>query len=44
MDASMREVLQRCGDPQELRRVMHHPEYGPKIRKLAEAGLVKLVP
>ncbi|CAM9787466.1 unnamed protein product [Discosporangium mesarthrocarpum] len=35
-------VLRECQEPGKLRWYMHHPEFGPKIKRLAEAGLVQI--
>lgn len=40
VDPSMQKVLQECADPALLARYMGHPEYGPKLRLMAQAGLV----
>jgi hypothetical protein len=42
MDVELRQVLQRCSDPAALRYYMSSAEFGPKIRKLAQAGLVRV--
>lgn len=42
MDDDMRRVLQECSNPAAFRRYMTHPKYGPKIKRLADAGLVAL--
>ena len=40
MDPSMQRVLKECAEPIQLARYMNHPEYGPKLRLMAQAGLV----
>lgn len=42
MDPGMQQILLECGDPSKLRKHMQNPETVRKIRKLADAGLVKL--
>lgn len=40
MDPGMQRVLQECGEPQVLARYMRHPEFGPKLRLMSQAGLI----
>ncbi|CAM9120996.1 unnamed protein product [Scytosiphon promiscuus] len=40
MDPSMQRVLQECGEPQVLARYIRHPEFGPKLRRMSQAGLI----
>jgi chemotaxis protein histidine kinase CheA len=42
MDPELQRVLQQCGEPGKLRYFMSHPEFGPKIKRLAQAGLVQI--
>lgn len=42
MDPALQQILMECGDPVKLRKHMQNPETFRKIRKLSEAGLVKL--
>jgi hypothetical protein len=42
MDAELQKVLMECSDPQKLQAHMRNPDMAKKIRKLAEAGLVKI--
>ena len=42
MSPGMQQVLQDCQEPGKLRYYMNSAEWGPKIRKLAEAGLVRV--
>jgi chemotaxis protein histidine kinase CheA len=42
MDPELQRVLQQCGEPGKLRHFMSHPEFGPKIKRLAQAGLVQI--
>ena len=42
MDKEMQEIMQKCGHPGALQHYMHDPTWGPKLRKLAEAGLVRI--
>jgi CHASE2 domain-containing sensor protein len=42
MDPSMQRVMQECGVPGRMQAYMQHPEYGPKLRKLINAGLLKV--
>lgn len=42
MDPEMQRVMQECGVPGRMKAYMHHAEYGPKLRKLIEAGLLKV--
>lgn len=40
-DPRMKQVMQEAGQPGRLSYYMGHPEFGPKLRLLAEKGLVK---
>lgn len=40
VDPQMQRVMQECGEPANLARYMRHPEYGPKLKLMAQAGLV----
>lgn len=40
MDPGMQRVLQECGEPQVLAQYMRHPEFGPKLRLMSQAGLI----
>eukprot|EP00903_Cladosiphon_okamuranus_P006731 g6567.t1 len=40
MDPGMQKVLQECGDPRALERYMRHPDFGPKLKVMARAGLI----
>jgi hypothetical protein len=42
MDPELQRVLQQCAEPGKLRHFMSHPEFGPKIKRLAQAGLVQI--
>ena len=42
MDEGMRNVMAECQRPGALRRYMSHPEWGPKLRILANHGLIQL--
>jgi hypothetical protein len=42
MDPEMQRVMQECGVPGRMKAYMQHAEYGPKLRKLIEAGLLKV--
>jgi hypothetical protein len=42
MDPNMQRVMQECGVPGRMQAYMQHPEYGPKLRKLINAGLLKV--
>jgi len=42
MDPSMQQVLVKCGEPGRLRAFMADPVWGPKIRTLADHGLVQI--
>ena len=41
-DPETRAVLQRCGNPREMDRFMRDPKWGPRLRKLIDAGVVKI--
>jgi len=34
--------MQECSLPGRMHAYMQHPQYGPKLRKLMEAGLLKM--
>jgi len=42
MDPNFQRVMQDCSTPGKMQKYMHHPEYGRKLRKLIEAGLLKI--
>lgn len=42
MDPDFQEVMKECGVPGRMNYFMQHPEYGPKLRTLMEAGLLKI--
>ena len=42
MDPEMQRVMQECGLPGRMQTYMRHPDYGPNLRKLIEAGLLKI--
>lgn len=42
MDPDVQRVMQECSLPGRMRMYMQHPEYGPKLRKLLEAGILKM--
>jgi len=42
MDPAVQRVMQECSLPGRMRMYMQHPEYGPKLRKLLEAGILKM--
>ena len=41
-DPETRGVLQRCGNPGEMNRFMRDPKWGPRLRKLIDAGVVNV--
>ena len=41
MDPDMKRVMQACANPAALQQLIRHPVYGPKLRKLVDAGLMK---
>jgi tetratricopeptide (TPR) repeat protein len=41
-DPEMHKVLQKCGEPGGLQHFLRDPEWGPKIRMMADAGLVQI--
>ena len=41
-DPETRSVLQRCGNPMEMNRFMRDPKWGPRLRKLIDAGVVNV--
>lgn len=41
-DPEMHKVLQACGHPGQLQRYMSHPEWGPKLKMMQDAGLVQI--
>ena len=44
MDVDLQTQIQQCGKyPGKLQNMMRHPNYGPKIRKLIDAGLLQVV-
>ena len=42
MDPAMQVIMQECAVPGRMHAYLQHPEYGPKLRKLMEVGLLKL--
>lgn len=42
MDTQLQQILMECGDPRKFMEHMRNPETAQKIRKLKEAGLVKM--
>lgn len=44
MDPETQQVLQQCGQPGRLQQMMRDPKFGPRIRKLMDAGLVRVEP
>mmetsp|Transcript_42273 Transcript_42273/g.76272 ORF Transcript_42273/g.76272 Transcript_42273/m.76272 type:complete len:466 (+) Transcript_42273:108-1505(+) len=42
MDPKMQQIMEECTGGNKLRYYMSHEEYGPKLRKLIEAGLIRL--
>ena len=42
MDPAMQIIMQECSLPGRMHAYMQHPQYGPKLRKLMEAGLLKM--
>jgi hypothetical protein len=42
MDPAMQIIMQECAVPGRMHAYMQHPQYGPKLRKLMEAGLLKM--
>ncbi len=42
MDHTMQKVMEDCSDGIKLRYYMSHAEHGPKLRKLMDAGLIKV--
>ena len=42
MDPAMQIIMQECAVPGRMHAYMQHPQYGPKLRKLMEAGLLKV--
>jgi hypothetical protein len=42
MDPNMQSVMQQCSVPDQMKKFMQHPEYGPRIKKLIRAGLLKV--
>lgn len=42
MDPEMQQVMVTCQQPGALGRFMRDPHWGPKLRKLADAGLVRI--
>jgi hypothetical protein len=41
-DQALQRVLMECSDPRRLRHYVQDPTYGPKLRKLKDAGLVAI--
>jgi len=42
MDPAMQIIMQECGMPGRMHAYLNHPDYGPKLRKLMECGLLKV--
>ena len=42
MDPAMQIIMQECAMPGRMHAYMNHPEYGPKLRKLMQVGLLKV--
>jgi hypothetical protein len=42
MDPAFQQILQECNDPHKFRQYARHPDHGPKIRKLIEAGVFQV--
>ena len=42
LDPRMQQIMQECSTGSKLRYYMSHEEYGPKLRKLMEAGLIQV--
>lgn len=42
MDTDLQKILQECAQPQKLRQHLQNPEVAKKIKRLTDAGLVKM--
>ena len=42
LDPKMQSVMEECAQPGKMRHYMGHEEIGPKLRKLVDAGLLRL--
>lgn len=42
MDSDMQRVMQECSTQGRMHMYMQHPDYGPKLRKMIEVGLLKV--
>jgi len=42
MDAEFQNIMQECSVPGRMQMYMQHPEHGPKLRKLLQAGLLQV--
>ena len=42
MDPDMQKVMQECSKPGKMRQYMSDPNYGPKLRKMIQAGLLNV--
>ena len=42
LDPRMQQIMQECSTGSKLRYYISHEEYGPKLRKLMEAGLIQV--
>lgn len=42
MDPAMQIIMQECATPGRMHAYMNHPDYGPKLRKLMQVGLLKV--
>ena len=42
MDPAMQIIMQECALPGRMHAYMNHPDYGPKLRKLVQVGLLKV--
>lgn len=41
MDPDFQRIMQECSIPGKMQQHMHHPQYGQKLRKLIEVGLLR---
>ena len=42
MDPAMQIIMQECAMPGRMHAYMNHPDYGPKLRRLMQVGLLKV--
>ena len=42
LDPQMQQIMEECSTGNKLRYYMSHEEYGPKLRKLMEVGLIQV--